>query len=115
MAQVASKALRVDFVAVHWYGWNAGSCNDAKELEAYITWAEKFKKPIWITEFGCLNQSNPSADVVQKFYASALEAFARHSSVERYAWYPWTTNNELVDTGNLTTLGTAFAAAPATR
>jgi Glycosyl hydrolase catalytic core len=115
MAQVDAKGLRVDFVAIHWYGWNAGSCNDAKELEAYITWAEQFERPIWITEFGCLNASNSSAEVVQGFYASALQAFGRHPSVERYAWYPWTANNELVLSGDLTALGNAFAAAPKTR
>jgi hypothetical protein len=115
MAQVDAQSLRVDFVAVHWYGWNAGSCNDAKELESYLTWAEKFKRPIWITEFGCMNVSNPSAEVVQKFYAAAIEMLARHASVERYAWYPWNTNNELVMSGNLTALGTAFGQAPALR
>jgi len=115
MAQVDAQSLRVDFVAVHWYGWNAGSCNDAKELESYLTWAEKFKRPIWITEFGCMNASNPSAEVVQKFYAAAIEMLARHASVERYAWYPWNTNNELVMSGNLTALGTAFGQAPALR
>jgi Glycosyl hydrolase catalytic core len=115
MTQVDAKSLRVDFVAVHWYGWNAGSCNDAKELESYITWAEKFKRPIWITEFGCMNASNPSADVVQKFYAAAVEMFGRHTSIERYAWYPWNTNNELVTSGNLTALGTAFGQAASLR
>lgn len=115
MAQVEAESLRVDFVAVHWYGWNAGSCDSAKELESYLTWAEKFKKPIWITEFGCMNQSNPSADVVKNFYAAAIEMFGKHSSVERYAWYPWNTNNELVLTGNLTALGTAFGQAAALR
>jgi hypothetical protein len=35
--------------------------------------------------------------------------------VERYAWYPWTTNDELVKNGALTSLGSAFAAAPASR
>jgi hypothetical protein len=115
MAQVDAQSLRVDFVAVHWYGWNAGSCNDAKELESYLTWAEKFKRPIWITEFGCMNASNPSVEVVQKFYAAAIEMLARHASVERYAWYPWNTNNELVMSGNLTALGSAFGQAPALR
>lgn len=115
MAQVAAKSLRVDFVAVHWYGWNAGSCDNAKELESYLTWAEKFKKPIWITEFGCMNQSNPSAEVVKNFYAAAIEMFGRHSSVERYAWYPWNANNDLVASGNLTALGTAFGQAAALR
>jgi Glycosyl hydrolase catalytic core len=115
MAQVEAKSLRVDFIAVHWYGWNAGSCNDAKELESYLTWAEKFKRPIWITEFGCMNASNPTADVVKNFYAAAIVMLARHASVERYAWYPWNLNNELVASGSLTALGNAFAQAPAQR
>jgi hypothetical protein len=38
--------------------------------------------------------------------------FARHPRLERYAWYPWTTNNELVKMGALTPLGNAFAALP---
>ena len=62
-----------------------------------------------------MNLSNPSAEVVQKFYAAVLDMLARHSSVERYAWYPWNTNNELVLTGNLTALGTAFGQAAAVR
>jgi hypothetical protein len=34
--------------------------------------------------------------------------------VQRYSWYPWSTNNELVNSdGSLTTLGMAYAAAPA--
>jgi Glycosyl hydrolase catalytic core len=115
MTQVDAKSLRVDFVAVHWYGWNAGSCDNAKELESYVTWAEKFKRPIWITEFGCMNASNPSADVVQKFYAAAVEMFGRHASIVRYAWYPWNMNNELVTAGNLTALGSAFGQAAALR
>jgi hypothetical protein len=115
MAQVEAQSLRVDFVAVHWYGWNAGSCDDVEELESYLTWAETFNRPIWITEFGCMNASNPSAEVVQKFYAAAVEMLGQHSSVERYAWYPWNVNNELVTAGNLTVLGSAFAQAPALR
>jgi hypothetical protein len=115
MAQVETRSLRVDFVAVHWYGWNAGSCNDVKELESYLTWAEKFERPIWITEFGCMNASNPSAEVVQKFYAAAVEMLGEHASVERYAWYPWNANNELVVSGSLTALGTAFGQAPSLR
>jgi hypothetical protein len=39
--------------------------------------------------------------------------FAKHPRLVRYAWYPWTTNNELVTSADaLTSLGTAFAAAP---
>jgi hypothetical protein len=109
--------LRVDFIAAHWYGWNAGSCDsNAAGLESYLKWLEAIpgNRPIWLTEWGCLNQSNPTAAAVQAFFSGAIAMFAKHPRLERYAWYPWTTNNELVQNGSLTPLGTTFAAAPAT-
>lgn len=115
----ANTALRVDFLAIHWYGWNAGSCDaNASQLESYVRYAEAFpgNRPIWITEFGCLNQSNPDMATVQAFFTGALAMFAKHPRIERYAWYPWTTNNGLTNSdGSLTALGDAFAAAPATK
>lgn len=118
MNQVQAKQLKVDFITLHWYGWNAGSCDaNASQLESHIKWAESLpgNRPIWITEFGCMHQSNPDMATVRAFYQGALQVFARHPRVERYAWYPWNGNNELVLTGTLTPLGTAFANAPGTR
>jgi hypothetical protein len=119
MTQAAAQNLRVDFIAIHWYGWNAGSCDPAAAtLESYIRWAEAIpgNKPIWITEWGCMNASNPDPATVQAFYAGAIAMFQRHPRIERYAWYPWLANNELVTpAGGLTPLGTTFANAPATR
>ena len=117
MTQVAAKNLRVDFLTMHWHGWNAGSCDaNATGLENHIKWLERFPgdRPIWITEFGCLNASNPNMATVDAFYQGALRVFARHPRVERYAWYPWITNHALVSDGALTPLGTTFADAPAT-
>jgi hypothetical protein len=110
--------LRVDFIASHWYGWNAGSCDaSATNLEAWLKQIEAIagNRPIWLTEWGCLNQSNTSTAVVQAFFSGAIAMFAKHPRLERYAWYPWTTNNELIASGALTSLGTVFAAAPASR
>jgi hypothetical protein len=110
--------LRVDFIAAHWYGWNSGSCDaKASTLESYIKQLEAIpgNRPIWLTEWGCLNNSNPSEAVVQAFFSGALTMLAKHPRVERYAWYPWTTNNELVGDAGLTSLGQVFAAAPSTR
>jgi hypothetical protein len=118
LTQATAQNLRIDFIALHWYGWNAGSCDTkAAGLESYIKWAEGLpgNRPIWITEWGCLNQSNPDAATVQAFYNGAVAMFQRHPRIERYAWYPFTTNNELVTSGALTSLGTTFAAAPATK
>jgi Glycosyl hydrolase catalytic core len=54
-------------------------------------WAEGFGRPIWITEFGCLNASAASTDVVRNFYLAAIAMLKGHATVERYAWYPWAT------------------------
>jgi hypothetical protein len=116
MTQVTDRGLRVDFLAVHWYGWGAGSCDaGAAGLDQYLDWAETLPGdlPIWLTEFGCLNESNPDAATVQAFYEGAVEVLEDHPRVERYAWFPWTTNNHLAEDGALTPLGTSFAAAPA--
>ena len=51
---------------------------------------------------------------VVTFFNGAVAMFAKHPRLVRYAWYPWATNHALVDSnGAVTTLGPAFAAAPA--
>jgi hypothetical protein len=120
MQQVAAKSLRVDFIAVHWYGWDAGSCNDVSGLEGKIKWAEQWQRPIWITEWSCRLQA---ADVVRKFYTDALAMFKNHPLVGRYAWYltrtatdPNFANATLLDaSGNPSALGNEYLAAPSLR
>ena len=94
MDQVQAKGLRVDFIAMHWYGWNAGSCV-AGQLEGAVRWAEQWGKPIWITEFGCMGTSNPDEQTLLDFFPAAVAMLEKHPQVERYAWYPWNTYNEL--------------------
>jgi len=111
-----STTLHADFIAIHWYGWNAGSCDAAaSQLESYIKYAEGFSgnRPIWITEWGCLNNSAPDAQTVLNFFKGALAVFAKHPRLQRYAWYPWSTNLDLANSdGSLTALGVVYAAAP---
>lgn len=111
MTQAKSKGLRVDFIAMHWYGWNAGSCV-ASQLEGAIKWASQWGLPIWITEFGCMGSSNPDEQTLLKFFSDAIPMLDNHPLVERYAWYPWNTYNELYKNNVMTALGKAFAAAP---
>jgi hypothetical protein len=115
----ANPSLRADFLAIHWYGWNAGSCDaKASQLESYLKWAEAFPgdRPIWITEWGCLNQSAPDEATVVAFYKAAVAMLAKHPRVERYAWYPWSKNCNLnAKDGSLTKLGEAYGEAPAMR
>jgi hypothetical protein len=116
--QARAQNLRIDFIALHWYGWNAGSCDaKAANLESYIKWAEGLpgNLPLWLTEWGCMNKSNPDEATVQAFFSGAVAMLAKHPRVERYAWYPWNDFNHLTNSdGSLTALGTTFAAAPST-
>jgi hypothetical protein len=115
-------ALRVDFIAMHWYGWNAGSCEaSAATLESYLKWVEAIpgNRPIWITEWGCLNASAPTAAGVQTFLSGAITMLAKHPRVVRYGWFESRTsdpNTSLVNTdGTLTGAGTVYANAPSTK
>lgn len=110
MTQVKAKGLRVDFIAMHWYGWNAGSCT-ASQLEGAVNWASQWGLPIWITEFGCMGSSNPNEQTVLSFFNDAIKMIAKHPLVERYAWYPWNTYNHLYENDTVTSLGKAFTAA----
>jgi hypothetical protein len=114
MKQAKQNGLRVDFIAMHWYGWNKGSCV-ASQLEGAVKWASQWGLPVWITEFGCMGSSNPDEQTVLDFFDAAIPMLAKHSEVERYAWYPWNTYNEVYTSGGspmMTALGQAFAAAP---
>jgi hypothetical protein len=114
MTQAKQNNLRVDFIAMHWYGWNKGSCV-ASQLEGAVTWASQWGLPVWITEFGCMGSSNTDEQTVLDFFNAAIPMLAKHSQVERYAWYPWNTYNDVYSSGGspmMTALGQAFAAAP---
>lgn len=91
---------------------------NASNLESYVGFLEGIpgSRPIWLTEWGCLNESNPDAATVQAFFSGAVAMFENDPRLARYAWYPWETYNELVtSTDTLTSLGTTFAAEPAYR
>ncbi len=116
MAEAQTRGLRVDFVAMHWYGWNTGSCV-ASQLEGAVNWASQWGLPVWITEFGCMGSSNTDEQTLLDFFDGAITMLEGHPLVERYAWYPWNTHNHLYledDSGvrARTALGEAFAAAP---
>ena len=92
MTKAAAKHLRVDFVAVHWYGDVAGGAAAAKPFADWLTGIhDQFHKPVWITEFAGLNWDwlhHPiTAEQNQRFAAALLPALERQSWVERYCWF----------------------------
>ena len=118
MTQAAANNLRVDFIALHWYGWNANACNDVSQLENKIKWAEQWQRPIWITEWSCRLHS---VAVNEKFFKDALVMLKKHPRVERYAWFLSRSTGEFANaalldgSGKPTGLGQLYVAAPATR
>ncbi|MGW6447351.1 sigma-70 family RNA polymerase sigma factor [Lentzea sp. NPDC055074] len=92
MTGAAQRGLRVDFIAVHWYG---SDFSDAAvgHLKNYLAAVHaRYGKPIWLTEYALIDFSGGTA----RFPTQAkLAAFARGSSammeglpyVERYAWF----------------------------
>jgi hypothetical protein len=122
MGAIAANHLREpDIIAIHWYGWGTGLCDDTTQLEAKITWAEQWNRPIWLTEWGCYQAE--SAQVVQKFYSDAIAMFKNHPLLERYSWFLSRSssvsgfeNATLIDqNGNPTPLGDEYMAAPGYR
>ncbi|MFD4668146.1 sigma-70 family RNA polymerase sigma factor [Lentzea sp. NPDC058450] len=92
MTGAAQRGLRVDFIAVHWYG---ADFSDAAvgHLKNYLSAVHaRYGKPIWLTEYALIDFSGGAARFPTQ---EQLAAFAKNSSammeglpyVERYAWF----------------------------
>ncbi len=105
----------VDFVCTHWYG----PPNVDSFLKRIDDLYEKYKKPIWITEFA-VAQWNPekpmfSEDAVIQFMQKVLPELEKRPHVERYAWKTRSTTDSVMgtsalftDDGELTALGKVY-------
>ncbi|MET9224326.1 sigma-70 family RNA polymerase sigma factor [Lentzea sp. NPDC003310] len=92
MTGAAQRGLRVDFIAVHWYGSDFSEAA-VGHLRNYLEAVHaRYGKPLWLTEYSLIDFSGGTA----RFPTQAqLAAFARGSSammeglpyVERYAWF----------------------------
>ena len=78
MAGAKARQLRVDFLAVHWYG----DCKDPASLGAFLRQARaEYKLPIWLTEFSCM-QGNAALNAA--FLRAALPILERADGLERF-------------------------------
>ncbi len=79
MNGVKKKKLRVDFIAIHWY-----RSADPREFQNWVDdLARKWRRPIWITEFNAYYAGGDK----DRFADQAFKILARHSKVERYAYF----------------------------
>jgi len=118
-------ALEVDYMVMHCYASAAGAAGALAVLKMVDdNWA-RYRRPIWIKEFAVASfapgspwapgGTGKAADVAA-FMECLLEGLDKRPYVERYAWYPFATDDPdgaksaLFDygTGELTALGRVY-------
>jgi hypothetical protein len=129
LAQAQAKGYRVDFICLHYYR-PPNSATAVADLKKWLTDAyAKYKKPIWLTEFGAPDckslgwcGSNAAALTqaqVDAFVGQVVAMLESLPFVERYAWFVDRTQEgfELSFVfnadGSLSPTGTALRNAPA--
>ncbi|MEU8813297.1 sigma-70 family RNA polymerase sigma factor [Actinoplanes sp. NPDC048796] len=103
MSGAESKGYRVDFITLHWYGsdFSAAAVN---QFLGYVDAVHKrYKKPIWVTEFGLMNFSGtpkyPTQAQLVTFIKGATKGLENRSWLERYAWFGLPAVGDSVDFG----------------
>jgi len=97
---------------MHWY-----AC-DKPALTNTLAKYKQFGKPLWVTEISCLDTAAKVNDADELAYMKdAVDALESDPMVFRYAWFTGRSTGSppislLAADGKLTTLGTAYAAAP---
>jgi hypothetical protein len=91
MTKASAKNLRVDFIAVHWYGDVADPQAPAKFANWLNGIHRQYNKPIWITEFAGLNWDYLHHDVTmemnEKFISVLEPQMEKTKWIERYCWF----------------------------
>ncbi|MEU4164671.1 sigma-70 family RNA polymerase sigma factor [Actinoplanes sp. NPDC026670] len=103
MTGAKSKGLRVDAIALHWYGSDFSSASVNQFLGYVDAVHKRYGKPIWITEFGLINFSGSPkyASDAQKvaFIKGTTAGLEKRSFVERYAYFGLPAVGDSVDFG----------------
>jgi hypothetical protein len=105
---------QVDYIAAHWYACT----KDA--LTSYLSQYEtRYHKPIWLTEFSCLDGGLAATPANEAAYMqAAVQVLEADPMVFRYSWFtgrfPQQTAIDLLGgaSGSLTALGQKYIALP---
>ncbi|WP_240742317.1 glycoside hydrolase family protein [Micromonospora zingiberis] len=114
------RGLRVDFIALHWYGSYFGD-EAALHLMDYVQKVhDRYGLPIWVTEFGLIDFSEkppryPSPQQLVTFIDKATAALEATPYVERYSWFALPAAGEHAPHGLYRENGTATEAGAAYR
>jgi hypothetical protein len=109
----ACAGCQVDFIAAHWYACT----RDA--LKSYLAKLKKYGKPIWLTEFSCMDAGDHSAGGEQAYMKTAVQILEEDPMIFRYAWFTgrWSDPSGVsllgAGSGTLTDLGNLYMTLPA--
>lgn len=111
--------LHFDFVCAHWYGDLTQPDAVDRLCDALTELHRNYQRPIWLTEFGAMDQWFGPADdrqeIIQDFLKRAVARLLSLPHVERFAWFASEPledylNSALFDPASrqLTSLGEAY-------
>lgn len=92
MAGARERGLRVDFIALHWYGSDFGPAA-VGHLKGYLDAVHaRYGLPIWLTEFSLMDFSGggvryPDPQELADFAGASSRMLEGLPHVERYAWF----------------------------
>ncbi len=122
MKGAKKRKLRVDFIALHWYGQDFQTGPAVRNLRDYLRRVHKrYKKPIWLTEFALTDFRQgapryPSQAQQAKFLRQAVKMLRKEPYLKRYAWFAMPTDRSGTGlyhpNGSPTPAGRAFRSAP---
>jgi Glycosyl hydrolase catalytic core len=104
----ACSGCQVDYIAFHWYACS----KDA--LTSMLTRFESYGRPVWLTEFACLDNADTSEAAQETYMKAAVPVLEADPKVFRYAWFigrssPGSSTYDLfASPGALTPLGSTY-------
>ena len=106
----ACPSCKVDYIGVHWYACTLDA------LKNHINKMKKYNKPLWLTEFACVDGGPWSVDQVKAYAIASVAWLEQEPSVFRYSWFSGRTDIQNVSVfgngGELTAVGSAYVNAP---
>jgi hypothetical protein len=104
---------KVDYIAAHWY-----ACTKSALSNYLQQYESKYHKPIWLTEFSCLDDATITEAKEEQYMRDAVALLEADPMVFRYAWFTGRfAQQPAIDTlgatsGALTPLGKQYVTLP---
>jgi Glycosyl hydrolase catalytic core len=107
----ACTGCKVDFIAAHWYACTGDA------LKNYLAKLKKYGKPIWLTEFSCMDAGDHSEAGELAYMKTAVAILEADPMIFRYSWFTGRWPNPagvslLGASGQLTALGDQYMTLP---